>query len=316
VRLNVGLRFYADGWGDDVFERLEARAAGLTSFDPPAVEWLGPPVEGRHGWRRRGRFPTPFPHDLLPPASHHAYFEMAMPHGDGSSTPVCVHLGGVGDEGFRLRYLVAGPLVRQGMGAVLLENPLYGLRRPPNQKSIAVRRVSDQFVMNMATMEEACALLAWLRSRGHGKIGITGYSMGGYVAALAGVFFPEDIAVTPCATGISPASVFTEGLLSRYVDWPRLAADTGDVPAAKRRLAELLERAALRRLGPPRRPDAAILVAAERDGYIDPHSVHALRDHWPGSTLRWVDSGHISTFLLQRRALADGVAASFAALGA
>jgi hypothetical protein len=42
----------------------------------------------------------------------------------------------------------------------------------------------------------------------------------------------------------------------------------------------------------PRRPDAAVIVAAESDAYVSTESVRALHAHWPGSELRLVSGGH------------------------
>lgn len=52
----------------------------------------------------------------------------------------------------------------------------------------------------------------------------------------------------------------------------------------------------------PVRPDAAVLVAARHDGYVDMASVKALQEHWPGSELRLVDGGHVSAFLMHQDA--------------
>jgi len=39
-----------------------------------------------------------------------------------------------------------------------------------------------------------------------------------------------------------------------------------------------------------------------------------LHRHWPGSALRWIDAGHFSALLTQRRALCDCVAEAVARL--
>jgi hypothetical protein len=108
--------------------------------------------------------------------------------------------------------------------------------------------------------------------------------MGGYMAAATGALFPEPIAVVPCVTGINPAPVFTDGMLSRYVDWSCLAGEVGGVPEAKAHLGEILGRADLGRLEPPRAAAATLLIAARRDGYVPPPTVdrHRTRRHIRG----------------------------------
>lgn len=47
------------------------------------------------------------------------------------------------------------------------------------------------------------------------------------------------------------------------------------------------------------------------DGYIPNHSVLELQKAWPGSEVRWVLGGHVSSFILHngefRRAIVDGL---------
>ena len=50
----------------------------------------------------------------------------------------------------------------------------------------------------------------------------------------------------------------------------------------------------------PRRPDAAVLVAATEDAYVSPQSVIDLHRHLPGSEIRWIPGGHVSSFLLHQ----------------
>ena len=50
----------------------------------------------------------------------------------------------------------------------------------------------------------------------------------------------------------------------------------------------------------PRRPDAAVLVAATEDAYVSPQSVLDLHAHLPGSEVRWVPGGHVSSFILHQ----------------
>ncbi len=61
----------------------------------------------------------------------------------------------------------------------------------------------------------------------------------------------------------------------------------------------------------PKRPDAAILVAADEDAYVSLASVRAMHAYWPGSEMRVVQGGHVSSFLLRqpefRRAVKDSL---------
>lgn len=54
-----------------------------------------------------------------------------------------------------------------------------------------------------------------------------------------------------------------------------------------------------------------IAFVFQDDGYIPKHSVLELQKAWPGSEVRWVTGGHVSSFLLHngefRRAIVDGL---------
>ena len=302
-RWGRGPAIFAEGWGDPaVVPRLEARAAAFQPPPPARIEWLEEPRRVAGGTARRGRFPSPFDADLLPPESRTAFVEVLTPT---RPRAMVVHMAGVGDEGFRRRGFLAGPLLRRGIGAVILENPFYGARRPRGQQGVALREVAQQFVMNVAAVDEALALVGWLRAEGHVPA-VTGYSQGGYTASLVAAYEPDGVAAVPCAAGISAADIFTRGLMAQHIAWSRLAEGAGEGDA-RARMAALLDKASLDRLRLPRRPDAVVLVGARRDGYVDPRSVEMLNRHWTGSVLRWLPGGHVSSVVTGRRAMAAAV---------
>ncbi|KDD75572.1 hypothetical protein H632_c612p0, partial [Helicosporidium sp. ATCC 50920] len=65
----------------------------------------------------------------------------------------------------------------------------------------------------------------------------------------------------------------------------------------------------------PPRPDAAVLVGATGDAYVAPESVAQVAGHLPGSEVRWVRGGHVTSFLLHRRVFVDAVADAVDRLG-
>ena len=159
--------------------------------------------------------------------------------------PRCLFLASSGDHGFGLRRFLAQPLLAAGVGAHAAGESLLWIAPPPGQKGEALRTVADLLLMGRATAVEAVALLGWLLARGHPKVGISGYSMGGSMAAYAACFFPLPLAVVPVAVAHSAAPVFTQGVLSALPDWEALGRTCGGPESARQRLAELLA-AALR----------------------------------------------------------------------
>lgn len=65
----------------------------------------------------------------------------------------------------------------------------------------------------------------------------------------------------------------------------------------------------------PRRPDAAVIVAAESDAYVSTESVRQLHRYWEGSELRLVSGGHVSAFLLHQSSFRQAVLDSLQRLG-
>ncbi|KAF2307809.1 hypothetical protein GH714_032031 [Hevea brasiliensis] len=79
----------------------------------------------------------------------------------------------------------------------------------------------------------------------------------------------------------------------------------------QKRMRNVLSLTDVTRFPIPKNPSAVIFVAATDDGYIPKHSVLELQKAWPGSEVRWVTGGHVSSFLLHndefRKAIVDGL---------
>ncbi len=297
-------RLFAEGWGDE--QLLENVAVGTSFLPEPAriTPVWGEPRPRREGWFRDGTFTSPLP--LLVPAVRTAHVRW-LGAGSPPGRSACVVLAASREEGFALRERLYAPLVREGIDLLLLENPYYGLRRPLGQRGGALRTVSDHVLMNLGMVEEARALLAWLRGAGYARLGIAGYSMGGYMAALTAVLFPEPLAVAALAAGASPVPVFTRGLLSWSIAFAELDGARRDAEQARSRLGRIFDLANLTRFPPPRQPGAAILLACARDGFVPAAETRALQAHWKHSELRWVNAGHVSAILTERAALCGAV---------
>ncbi|XP_033829965.1 protein ABHD18 [Periophthalmus magnuspinnatus] len=174
-----------------------------------------------------GHFISPLVHlvpEILPPEAIKARFQFIVPKRWQKNRPVCVHLAGTGDHFFwRRRTLMARPMIKEaGMASLLLENPYYGLRKPKDQLRSCLKNVSDLFVMGGALILESTVLLRWLEKEGYWPLGMTGISMGGYMASLAVTNWPKPIPLIPCLSWSTASSVFTTGVLSRAVNWSEL----------------------------------------------------------------------------------------------
>ncbi|XP_039670254.1 protein ABHD18 isoform X3 [Perca fluviatilis] len=161
-----------------------------------------------------GFFISPLEHlvpGILPPEAVKARFQFIVPKRWQKDRPVCIHLAGTGDHYFwRRRTLMAKPMVKEaGMASLLLENPYYGYRKPKDQLRSSLKNVSDLFVMGGALILESTVLLHWLEREGYWPLGMTGISMGGYMASLAVTNWPKPIPLIPCLSWSTASSVFT-----------------------------------------------------------------------------------------------------------
>jgi pimeloyl-ACP methyl ester carboxylesterase len=206
-----------------------------------------------------------------------------------------------GEEGYLSRRLFASRFLEAGLAVVILENAFYGARRPHGQRGPSLRTVRDQFAMNYATVVEGRAIAAWLRSRGHRRLVLSGYSQGGIMAAFVSALVPFETACVPRGAGAAVASIFTEGALSLAMRWDKLAAELGSRASARAYFEACLSPVRVDLHPPPLATSACILVGARHDAFVPPHEAEALHRHWPGSELRWSDTGHVTAAVLAGR---------------
>lgn len=319
VTLTPGLRLFVDGFGDRrTLEALVERIRTVqvqTHSSALEVRWSGAPRHLGPVDIRHGHFHSPAA-EWLPGAVQRGHLELLLPRrkrrrGPPQSAPVCLMLAGTGEEGYWMRRVLAAPLLRRGIGALLLENPFYGRRRAPGQDGPSLRTVEHQFAMNLAALEEARALLWWLRDQGHEHLGVTGYSQGGFMAGFAAALCGLPVAAILRSAGSAARPVFTEGALSRRIAWPRLGAEIGSEERARHYLEESLDAVQLVRFPPPRLPGAAILVNARGDGFVPAAEAESLHRHWSGSELRWLSASHATAALLHLRPQQQAVRDAF-----
>nr|CAG4644067.1 EOG090X08BF [Lepidurus arcticus] len=229
-------RFFTKGWGkpEDLQRLFKFRKIvsnrdtcyQLVRNDHP-VHVLKDEVKGNYRFIQ-GCFQSPFVDHLpglLPAEAVNAHFQLLLPLESRYShtKPICIHLAGTGDHYFwRRRLLMATPLLKDGIGSLLLENPFYGLRKPRDQVRSCLHNVSDIFVMGGCLVLESLALLHWAERQGLGPFGITGISMGGYMASLAATNWPQPMALVPCLSWSTASAVFTHGVMSGAIDWELL----------------------------------------------------------------------------------------------
>lgn len=328
-RTRLSTPFFSGGWGGKKLVLLENMIKQLfpdfasQTWPPNLIHPVWKTVwETNNSCLREGVFQTPCSEQLmhaLPPESLTARVAFLAPKSVSPHNTACVvHLAGTGDHSFERRLRLGGPLLKQNIATMVLESPFYGQRRPMLQRGSKLLCVSDLLLLGSATIDEARSLLYWLDTEaGFGKTGVCGLSMGGVHAAMVGSLHPTPLATLPFLSPHSAVVAFCEGILKHATAWDVLREDGAMQQAsmtleeARERMRSVLSLTDVTRFPIPKSPEAAIFVGATDDGYIPKHSVLELQKAWPGSEVRWVTGGHVSSFLLHndvfRRAIVDAL---------
>ncbi|XP_042480294.1 protein ABHD18 [Macadamia integrifolia] len=329
-RTKITPPFFSGGWGGNKLDLLESMIKELlpnlaaTNWPPNLVQPTWQTVwETKTACLKEGVFRTPCDEQLisaLPPESYTVRVAFLAPKLVQPHKMACVvHLAGTGDHSFERRLRLGAPLLKENIATMVLESPFYGRRRPLLQRGAKLLCVSDLLLLGRATIEEARSLLYWLDvEAGFGKTGVCGLSMGGVHAAMVGSLHPTPVATFPFLSPHSAAVAFCEGILKHATAWEVLKEDvtaaqraTMTLEEVRERMRDVLSLTDVTRFPIPKKPQAVIFVAATDDGYIPKHSVLELQKAWPGSEVRWVTGGHVSSFLLHndafRNAIVDGL---------
>jgi dienelactone hydrolase len=323
---------------------------------------------------------------LLPAESRIATALLVTPKqakSTSSSVPLVALMPPTADFTYAARLrILAVPLAHRGIASLVPMIPFYAERKPAEQFRACLMSVSDLFALGAGVIGETSALFNVLAAATAGgahrfhAFGISGYSLGGYLAAQFACVSDRELACVPIVLPRSATSVFTRGVLSRIVDFagglrsdvidPRrrqLILDAVDLreadftiprslferqaepgvfdrffqnsfsPAMRNWLSALpflnsaprvpdeeiretmyffanfLEHMTnLASFSSPLRPDAMIKVIAKHDQYVPRDE--SLDACWPGSTVHYLDSGHVSTLFYQGMVV-DTIAESF-----
>lgn len=293
------LRFFARGWGDPAL--LEPPDISPRIAQPIHPVWLSDErFDG--GLLRRGVYDGVA--DALPARSRTGSIISISPIAPHHRTVVLMAAWNEHDP--RVRVSLARHLARLGIASLIPENPYYGSRRPDPTIHQPIETVSDFMRMGIAAVAEGAGLLAGVRERGN-EPGVSGYSMGGNVAALISSITPFPVATAPLAASHSPAPVFLDGVLREGIAWGAL----GGKPEARDRLRRVLGSVSVLRASPPPHAAHAIIVGGRSDGYIPAAATTDLANHWQGSDLRWFRGGHATVVWYRKAQLARIVAESF-----
>jgi dienelactone hydrolase len=296
-------RVFRDGWGDrDLIDAYLGRVATFPPLEIPLVSEHPPRLNGEMVVTE---FDFESTAEDLPERSRTARARLiaAAPEAE----QVVLLMSAWNDHDYRSRTRIAMLLLAHGIASVMLENPYYGERRPSPGDEQPIATVADFGMMGRAAVLDGRALAGYFHRRG-AAVGVSGFSMGGNLAAFVAAGLPFPVAAAPLAGAHSPAPVFLDGILRSSIAWDALG---GEDPDVERALWDYLSAATV--LDHPPRPHLrnAVLLAATKDGYVPTSAVQAVHRHWPGSTLEWINAGHGSLAWRHRSRMAEAIVRSF-----
>ena len=241
----------------------------------------------------------------LPKASRPGRARMISP--EPRPDRICLLMAAWNEHGYVARTRLARLLAAAGIATVILENPFYGDRRTDPSDGRSLATVSDFAVMGRAAVVEGMTLLTHFHQQGYAT-GVSGYSMGGNIAAFiaALVGFPTAIALV--AASHSPAPPFLHGVMRGSIAWNALG---GDNPQTEQRLWNFFSSATVLDHEPAPHTAAAVLVAGSIDGFVPTSAIQALHRHWPGSLMEWVRAGHATLLWRHKERMAQAVVDAF-----
>ena len=200
-----------------------------------------------------------------------------------------------------VEHLYVRPFVKAGFSVAFVAHPLHFERTPRGSYSGELVVSADVVLTVEALRQGVIDLLGatnWLRASGHDRIGLFGYSLGGYLAGIMTTVRGDWSCSVLCATGDSPVSPILDTKLGRNIREDLAACDMLDRDKLTR---------AWRIISPgafkPRVPKERILLIAGRyDRIMLPASVKRLWNAWGRPRLQWMNRGHY-TLLATNRAL-------------
>lgn len=295
-------KLFSEGWGDlDYLKQCYDKGLEIPPIKKLKIQWTDS-TQKENCFIQKGFFQTPYQGHQFPEECQRAFVELILPQTKSKKTPVCIYFGFKGDEGFSRRRKMVLPLVNQGIGALILEQPFHGNRKPKNQQRTSFNRVIDFWNMSHAAVNEGTSLLYWLKENGFGPLGVAGYSQGACMANMVGALFPEPLAIVSFVGAHSAEVIFKQGVMGKYCDWETLAKQfKGNQKEAKEFLFKFLGMSDIRNFPVPAHPQSAFLVRAQWDSFMPSFSLPLVHQYWKGSHFKKIRTGHIGSFIFYQK---------------
>ncbi len=261
---------------------------------------------GRIAGAEVSRFTFPTLHPMAFPETNVAVGRLYSNLGDPRAPVVLISHGWAHRTLKTIEHLYVRPFLRAGFSVAFVAHPLHFERTPRGTYSGELVVSADVVLTVEAFRQGVVDLLGaanWLRARGHDRIGLFGYSLGGYLAGIMAAVRGDWSFAVLCGTGDSPISPILDTRLGRNIREDLAACGMLDRDRLTRSW-RIISPGAFR----PRVPKEGILLIAGRyDRIMLPASVRRLWNAWGRPRLQWMNRGHYTLLATNRALMAHAI---------
>ena len=210
-------------------------------------------------------------------------------------TVIGLHGFGMGWPALDALALMAPGLFAAGLDVALLTLPLHGARAPRAGRfsgqlfaEANVPRVNESIAQGV---HDLAALVAWLRARDGGPVGLVGLSLGGYLAALAAALLDDLDFVIPL---VAP-SCFGD-LAHRFMAASRLYRGAAGAALSQEEFRSIYRVHSPLAHRPRLARERVLILAARGDRVVPAEHAVWLWAHWGRPRLVWFTGSHLVPF--------------------
>lgn len=268
-------------------------------YRPSASPVVRTEPSGRLGRAAVVRFSFPTLHPLPFDESNVAIGRLYLPRGIERPPVVLVSHGWAHRSWRGVEHLYVRPFLRAGFAVAFVAHPLH-LDRTPRDTYSGELLVSGDVVLTVEGFRQGVADLlgtaGWLRASGYRRVGLFGYSLGGYLAGILAALRGDWDYLVLGGTGDSLVSPILDTPLGRNVREDLSACGMLDRTRLSRAW-RIISPGALPRRVPA---DRVLMVAGRFDRIMLPVSVRRLWRAWDRPRLDWMPRGHYTLLATNR----------------
>lgn len=183
--------------------------------------------------------------------------------------------------------------------------PFHGSRKPREALFSGEFFWTADLVRSIEGVRQAAcdsrALMAWLRTQGYSRIGVTGISLGGAITMLLACLEPLPDFIVPIISHLELESAVEEAPIL----W-RMKQDLEKWGVDAQQRKDLFRRLGLSSYSPVLTPERQLWIQAREDAYIDAALAEAQWREWGQPNVMWIEGGHM-TFPLHLDAITQRI---------